>query len=153
MSSDVMWKYVNVRRLFIFSEQSIDRGTQRVVFEPTSKLPGVPATHPSPDSSAFSGAIGSSWGTTQDQAFFVRCDLTTMTQDDIDNGRLIWVIGVAVIRPAEFMIFRISQKTMEAADGQRRLGCLRPRGIRHSRRHTSAISTCLRHLDRIRVCG
>ena len=48
-------------------------------------------------------------GTTQKEAFFVKCDHTTMTKDDIDNGRLVAVVGVAPIKPAEFVIFRISQ--------------------------------------------
>jgi phage tail sheath protein FI len=52
---------------------------------------------------------GALMGSKEEQAFFVTCDRTTMTQDDIDNGRLICVIGVAPIRPAEFVIFRISQ--------------------------------------------
>jgi phage tail sheath protein FI len=53
-------------------------------------------------------------GTTQDEAFFVRCDRTTITQDDIDHGRLICYIGVAPLRPAEFVVFRIKQQTQEA---------------------------------------
>jgi phage tail sheath protein FI len=52
-------------------------------------------------------------GTTADEAFFVACDRSTMTQDDIDNGRLICVIGIAPVFPAEFVIFRIQQKTRE----------------------------------------
>jgi phage tail sheath protein FI len=48
-------------------------------------------------------------GSTEDEAFFVKCDRTTMTQDDIDNGRLIVVVGVAPVKPAEFVIFRIAQ--------------------------------------------
>jgi phage tail sheath protein FI len=114
MSSDAMWKYINVRRLFIFIEQSIDRGTQWAVFEPNSE----------PTWSAIRTSItnflrtvwrnGALMGTTQDEAFFVRCDRTTMTQDDFDNGRLICMIGVAPVKPAEFVIFRISQKTIEA---------------------------------------
>ena len=101
-----MWKYVNVRRLFIFIEQSIGRGTEWVVFEPNVE------TTWSVICTSITGAL---MGTTQDAAFFVKCDLTTMAQNDIDNGRLICVIGVAAIRPAEFVIFRISQKTMEPA--------------------------------------
>ena len=54
---------------------------------------------------------GALMGTTQDEAFFVKCDRTTMTQDDIDNGRLICHIGIAPVKPAEFVIFRICQKT------------------------------------------
>ncbi len=57
---------------------------------------------------------GALMGATEDGAFFVRCDRTTMTQDDLDNGRLICLIGVAPVRPANFVIFRISQKTREA---------------------------------------
>ena len=53
-------------------------------------------------------------GLTPEEAFFVVCDRTTMTQDDIDNGRLICVIGIAPVKPAEFVIFRISQKTADA---------------------------------------
>jgi hypothetical protein len=49
-------------------------------------------------------------GTTPDEAFFVKCDETTMTQDDIDNGRVIVIIGVAPVKPAEFVVFRIFQK-------------------------------------------
>jgi uncharacterized protein len=57
---------------------------------------------------------GALMGTTQEEAFFVKCDRTTMTQDDIDNGRLICYIGIAPVKPAEFVIFRISQMTAEA---------------------------------------
>jgi Bacteriophage tail sheath protein len=57
---------------------------------------------------------GALMGPTQDDAFFVKCDRTTMTEDDILNGRLICYVGVAPVRPAEFVIIRISQKTIEA---------------------------------------
>jgi Bacteriophage tail sheath protein len=53
-------------------------------------------------------------GATQDEAFFVKCDRTTMTQDDIDNGRLICLVGVAPMKPAEFVIIRISRETLKA---------------------------------------
>jgi phage tail sheath protein FI len=59
-------------------------------------------------------ATGALEGTTPEEAFFVTCDRTTMPQDDIDNGRLICLIGIAPVRPAEFVIFRIQQKTREA---------------------------------------
>jgi phage tail sheath protein FI len=114
MSSDSMWKYINVRRLFIFMEQSIDRGTQWAVFEPNYEQTWSAIRT---SIAAFLRTVwrnGALMGTTQDEAFFVKCDLTTMTQDDIDNGRLICLIGVAPVKPAEFVIFRISQKTMEA---------------------------------------
>lgn len=114
MSSDSMWKYINVRRLFIFIEQSIDRGTQWAVFEPNNE-PTWAAIRTA--ITAFLRTVwrnGALMGTTQDEAFFVKCDRTTMTQDDIDNGRLICLIGIAPVKPAEFVIFRISQKTLEA---------------------------------------
>ena len=70
---------------------------------------------------AFSGANSrnrvlarSLMGRTVDEAFFVKCDRSTMTQDDIDNGRLICLVGVAPVRPAEYVIFRITQMTREA---------------------------------------
>lgn len=111
MSSDPMWKYISVRRLCIFIEQSIVRGTRWAVFEPNSEPTWV-AVRTSIE--IFLRTVwrnGALMGRTEDEAFFVKCDRTTMTQDDIDEGRLICLIGVAPLRPAEFVIFRISQKT------------------------------------------
>ena len=113
VTSDAAWKYINVRRLFIFVEESIDEGTQWVVFEPNDEplWARVRATITNFLSSVWrSGALQ---GAKPDEAFFVKCDRTTMTQDDIDNGRLICVIGIAPVKPAEFVIFRIQQKTLE----------------------------------------
>lgn len=112
-SSDPSWKYINVRRLFIFIEESIKANTNWVVFEPnTPELwDRVQRT--------INGFLTSLWrsgalaGTSESEAFFCNVDNTTMTKDDIDNGRLICVIGVAPVKPAEFVIFRISQKTGE----------------------------------------
>ena len=109
LSSDTLWKYINVRRLFIYLEEAIDEGTQWVIFEPNNeKLWGrVIATI-----TAFLTRVwrdGALMGTKPEEAFFVKCDRTTMTQDDIDNGRLICVIGAAPVKPAEFVIFRIAQ--------------------------------------------
>lgn len=114
MSSDAMWKYVNVRRLFIFIEQSIDRGTQWSVFEPNTEPTWIAIRSSITNFLRTIWRNGALMGTTQEEAFFVKCDRNTMTQDDIDNGRLICLIGVAPAKPAEFVIFRISQKTMEA---------------------------------------
>lgn len=110
-TSDTEWKYVNVRRLFIFLEHSIDRGTQWVVFEPNNESLWQRVVE-TIESFLFgvwkSGAL---MGTKPEEAYFVRCDRTTMTQDDIDNGRLVCLIGVAPAYPAEFVIFRIGQFT------------------------------------------
>jgi phage tail sheath protein FI len=111
ISSDPEWKYVNVRRLFIFLEHSIDNGTQWVVFEPNNEAlwARVKATI---ESFLFGvWKTGALMGTKPEDAFFVRCDRTTMTQDDIDNGRLVCLVGVAPTYPAEFVIFRIGQFT------------------------------------------
>jgi phage tail sheath protein FI len=114
ITSNALWKYVNVRRLFIFIEQSIDRGTQWAVFEPNSEPTWMAVRTSITNFLRTVWRNGALMGTTQDEAFFVRCDRTTMTQDDFDNGRLICLIGVAPVKPAEFVIFRISQKTLEA---------------------------------------
>ncbi len=114
MSSDPEWKYVNVRRLFLFLEESIDEGTQWVVFEPNDSTTWARVVR------SVSGFLNTVWrngalmGATAAEAYFVKCDRTTMTQDDIDNGRLICYIGVAPVKPAEFVIFRIGQKTADA---------------------------------------
>jgi len=113
LTSDSSWKYINVRRLFIYVEASIDYGTQWVVFEPNDEPLWARVRQ------SISNFLTSTWrsgalqGAKPDEAFFVKCDHTTMTQDDIDNGRLICVIGIAPVKPAEFVIFRIQQKTME----------------------------------------
>jgi phage tail sheath protein FI len=114
MASDAEWKYVNVRRLFLFVEESIDEGTQWVVFEPNDEPTWARVRRSITNFLISVWRSGALMGTTQDEAFFVKCDRTTMTQDDIDNGRLICYVGIAPVKPAEFVIFRISQKTVEA---------------------------------------
>jgi phage tail sheath protein FI len=115
MSSDPEWKYVNVRRLFLYLEESIDEGTQWVVFEGNNEELWAKVRRTIENFLVRVWRSGALMGTTQDEAFFVRCDRSTMTQDDIDNGRLICLIGVAPVKPAEFVIFRISQKTADAS--------------------------------------
>ena len=110
ISSDPSWKYVNVRRLFLYLEESIDEGTQWVVFEPNNQLLWARVRQTITDFLTRVWRDGALMGTTADEAFFVKCDETTMTQDDIDNGRLIVLVGVAPVKPAEFVVFRICQK-------------------------------------------
>jgi len=114
LSSNGLWKYVSVRRLFIFLEHSIYEGTQWVVFEPNDDRlwARVKDTIRLFLRSQWRG--GALFGRTEDEAFFITCDRTTMTQDDILNGRLICEIGIAPVRPAEFVIFRVFQSTAEA---------------------------------------
>ncbi len=114
MSSDPEWKYVNVRRLFIFVEESVEEATQWVVFEPNHEPTWAKVTRSIVNFLIRIWRNGALQGVTQEEAFFVKCDRTTMTQDDIDNGRLICLVGLAPVKPAEFVIFRFSQKTIEA---------------------------------------
>ena len=117
-SSNAAFKYVNVRRLFIYVEQSIKNATGWVVFEPNnSSLWGrVQMTVTSFLETMFrSGMLA---GDTPSEAFFVNIGPATMSQDDIMNGRLICEIGIAPSRPAEFVIFRVTQFTSEAGGGE-----------------------------------
>ncbi|WMW25094.1 phage tail sheath family protein [Methanolobus sediminis] len=108
-SSDPMWKYVNVRRLFLYIEESIEEGTQWAVFEPNNERLWARVKQTITQFLTTVWRDGALMGTTPNEAFFVKCDRTTMTQDDIDNGRLIVKIGIAPVKPAEFVIFRIAQ--------------------------------------------
>ena len=111
ISSNGLWKYINVRRLFIYVEESIKASTNWVVFEPNSETLWSRVTRTIETFLATCWRDGALAGSSPDQAFFVECGPTTMTQDDIDNGRLICQIGIAPVKPAEFVIFRITQKT------------------------------------------
>lgn len=111
LSSDGSWKYINVRRLFIFIEESIKANTNWAVFEPNDEVLWVRIQRTIEVFLTGLWRGGSLAGTTPDEAFFVNVGRSTMSQDDIDNGRLICVIGVAPVKPAEFIIFRITQKT------------------------------------------
>jgi uncharacterized protein len=109
VTSIPQWKYINVRRLFIFLERSLDLGTQWAVFEPNDYKLWARLTQ---SVSAFLTTVwrdGGLMGAKAEEAYFVKCDRTTMSQNDIDNGRLIMIIGVAPVFPAEFVIIRIGQ--------------------------------------------
>lgn len=116
ISSDPEWKYVNVRRLLIFLEHSIEKSTQWAVFEPNDTRLWQQVRHAIEDFLTTLWRSGALVGTTPREAFFVRCDRTTMTQNDLDNGRLVALVGVAPVRPAEFVVVRIGQRTADAPD-------------------------------------
>jgi phage tail sheath protein FI len=118
LSSDTLWKYVNVRRLFIFLEKSIEQGTQWVVFEPNDEKLRAKVEQSVTTFLTSVWNIGALMGATPAEAFFVKCDRTTMTQNDIDNGRLIMFIGVAPLKPAEFVIFRIGHEQDRSSIGE-----------------------------------
>jgi phage tail sheath protein FI len=112
-SSDPEWKYVNVRRYFAYLEHSIDRGTQWAVFEPNGERLWANLRRTIEDFLFNEWQMGALLGDKPERAYFVKCDRTTMTQNDLDNGRLVCQIGVAPLRPAEFVIFRIGQWTAD----------------------------------------
>jgi len=99
----------------IFLEQSIYRGTQWAVFEPNGPILWAAVC------SSIQNFLTNLWkssafqGSTQQEAFFCRCDRTTMTQNDIDNGRLVLIVGVAPLRPAEFVLIQITIQTQCSA--------------------------------------
>ena len=112
-SSNGLWKYVNVRRLFIYLEETIKSQTNWAVFEPNDEMLWMRVQL---TISAFLRDMyrtGALVGASEAEAFFVNVGRDTMSQQDILNGRLICVIGVAPSRPAEFVIFRITQNTRE----------------------------------------
>jgi hypothetical protein len=112
-SSDPEWKYVNLRRYFAYLERSIDKGTQWAVFEPNGERLWDNVRQTIRDFLFNEWQNGALLGERAEQAFFVRCDRSTMTQNDLDNGRMVCLIGVAPLRPAEFVIFRIGQWTAD----------------------------------------
>jgi phage tail sheath protein FI len=111
ISSDPEWKYVNMRRYFAYLEHSLDKGTQWAVFEPNGELLWASLKRTVSDFLLNEFQNGALLGDKPEQAYFVRCDRTTMTQNDLDNGRVIVLVGVAALTPAEFVIFRIGQWT------------------------------------------
>jgi hypothetical protein len=116
ITNDPDWKYLNIRRLMIFIEASIDRGLQWVVFEPNGEALWARVRRSISNFLTLIWRNGGLEGTKVEEAYFVKCDRTTMTQTDIDNGRLICVVGVAPVKPAEFVIVRIGLWTAHADD-------------------------------------
>lgn len=113
-SSNATWKYVNVRRLFIYLEESIRNNTNWVVFEPNTEALWSRVKRTVEMFLASTWRSGALAGSSPSEAFFVDIGKNTMTQDDIDNGRLVCVIGVAPVKPAEFVVFKIGQYTSES---------------------------------------
>ncbi len=114
LSSDPLWKYVNVRRLMIFLEASIFNSTQFAVFEPNNERLWDRVNQTVTLFLRDQWREGALLGAKEEEAFSVAIGRQTMTEDDILNGRLIVEVGVAPVRPAEFVVFRVFQKTQEA---------------------------------------
>jgi phage tail sheath protein FI len=113
ISSDPEWKYVNLRRYLAYLERSIEQGTQWVVFEPNGEVLWANVRRAVEDFLFGEWRGGGLLSDKPEKAYFVKCDRSTMTQNDLDNGRLICLVGVAMLRPAEFVIFRIGQWTAD----------------------------------------
>jgi uncharacterized protein len=107
LSSDPEWRYVSVRRLGLFIEKSIDEGTRWAAFEPNDEPLWNEVRRRVEEFLLGLFNQGAFEAARPETAYFVRCDRTTMTQDDIDNGRLVIVVGFAPRRPAEFVVLRI----------------------------------------------
>jgi phage tail sheath protein FI len=109
-SSNSDWKYVSVRRFLIYLERSLERGLRWAVLEPAGEPLWAMVR------AEIDNFLNTLWRSgalmeTSREAYFVKCDRTTMTQDDIDSGRLVGMIGVAPLRPGEFVIVRIGIQT------------------------------------------
>jgi phage tail sheath protein FI len=110
-SQDSEWQYVNIRRLVLFIEQSLGQQLHWAVFENNGPPLWARVV------STVAGFLTSQWqsgslhGKMRHDAFFVKCDYTTMTQNDIDNGRLVIIVGFAPVRPAEFVVLQITGQT------------------------------------------
>lgn len=117
-SSNSAFKYVNVRRLFIYVEESIKANTNWVVFEPNDPTLWQRVNQ------TISNFLDGLWrngmlsGGSAAESYFVEIGPSTMSRDDIMNGRLICNVGIAPSRPAEFVIFRVTQHTSEAGGGE-----------------------------------
>jgi len=109
LSSDPAWKYINVRRLFNYLEKSIDGGTQWVVFEPNDRMLWARIRRTISAFLVNEWRKGALFGSTPDEAFYVVCDDSTNTSESIDAGQVICQIGIAPVKPAEFVVFRLAQ--------------------------------------------
>ena len=107
---------MKIRRYLARLKRSLRNATKWAVFEPNDQTLWARVCSTIEVVLLEEWKSGSLVGTKPDQAFFVRCDRTTMTQNDLDSGRLICLIGVALIKPAEFVIFRIGQWTADKKD-------------------------------------
>ncbi|MFF3953822.1 phage tail sheath family protein [Streptomyces sp. NPDC001890] len=111
LASDPAWRYLNVRRLFNYLEESILAGTQWVVFEPNDDALWARIRRTVSAFLVNEWRKGALFGLTPEEAFYVKCDRETNPPESIDAGQVICEIGVAPVRPAEFVVFRLSQLT------------------------------------------
>jgi hypothetical protein len=115
ISDDTEWTYISVRRYFAYLEYSIDRGSQWAVFENNGPELWDRVRRMVENFLFNEWRAGGLLGSKPEDAYFVVCDRSTMTQQDLDQGRLVCLVGVAPIKPAEFVIFRIGQFTADSS--------------------------------------
>jgi phage tail sheath protein FI len=115
LSSDPAWRYLNIRRLFNYLEESILSGTQWAVFEPNDMALWAKIRRTISAFLVMEWRKGALFGSTPGEAFYVKCDAETNTMESIDAGQVICEIGIAPVKPAEFVIFRLSQYSGGAA--------------------------------------
>ena len=116
LSSDPEWRYLNVRRLFNYVSESIMEGTQWAVFEPNDERLWIRLRISVASFLTRTWREGALFGATPAEAFFVKCDSETNPADVIEAGQVVMEIGISPVKPAEFVIFRISQFTAGAAE-------------------------------------
>jgi phage tail sheath protein FI len=109
LSSDPAWRYLNVRRLFNYLEESILNGTQWVVFEPNDDALWAKIRRTIAAFLVMEWRKGALFGLTPDEAFYVKCDRETNPAEAIDQGQVLCEVGIAPVKPAEFVVFRLSQ--------------------------------------------
>lgn len=109
LSSDPAWRYLNVRRLFNYLEESILAGTGWVVFEPNDQALWAKIRRTIAAFLVMEWRKGALFGATPDEAFYVKCDAETNPAEGIDSGQVVCEIGVAPVKPAEFVVFRLAQ--------------------------------------------
>jgi uncharacterized protein len=109
LSSDPEWRYINVRRLFNYVSESIMQGTQWSVFEPNDQKLWIQLRIAASSFLTRTWREGALFGSSPEQAFFVKCDAETNPPDVIEAGQVVCEIGIAPVKPAEFVIFRLSQ--------------------------------------------
>jgi phage tail sheath protein FI len=116
LSSDPEWVYLNVRRLFNYISESIMEGTQWAVFEPNDARLWLQLRVAATNFLTRVWRDGALFGAVPEEAFFVKCDAETNPADQIEVGQVVVEIGIAPVKPAEFVIFRISQFSAGAAE-------------------------------------
>jgi uncharacterized protein len=116
LSSDPEWRYINVRRLFNFISESIMLGTQWAVFEPNDERLWITLRISATNFLTRIWRSGALFGATPDQAFYVKCDAETNPPDLVEAGQVTCEIGIAPVKPAEFVVFRLTQLQLEAGE-------------------------------------